>query len=59
MATRRRRAGRNLDTPEPPVMPDADEHLLNLPDVQRHMISLVGPAFERMLLWRLDWYNFM
>jgi hypothetical protein len=28
-------------------------------DTRRHLISLTGKAFERQLLWRLDWWNFM
>ncbi|OJJ47453.1 hypothetical protein ASPZODRAFT_63398 [Penicilliopsis zonata CBS 506.65] len=37
---------------------DANAHLLDLPGVQRHSISLTGRAFEKSLLWRLDWFNF-
>ncbi|PWY76192.1 putative tyrosine/serine protein phosphatase [Aspergillus heteromorphus CBS 117.55] len=33
-------------------------HLIDLPHVQRALISLTGKAFERTLLWRLDWWNF-
>ena len=27
-------------------------------DTRRHLISLTEKAFERQLLWRLDWWNF-
>ncbi|KAE8130831.1 protein-tyrosine phosphatase-like protein [Aspergillus pseudotamarii] len=33
-------------------------HLFQLPPVRRQLISLTGKAFERSLLWRLDWWNF-
>ncbi|PYH76116.1 putative tyrosine/serine protein phosphatase [Aspergillus uvarum CBS 121591] len=53
-------------TPSPPPTafssssssPD-DIHLVDLPHVQRKMVSLTGRAFERTLLWRLDWWNFL
>ncbi|KAF9886211.1 hypothetical protein FE257_011934 [Aspergillus nanangensis] len=38
--------------------PVGDEHLPELPGVRRALISLTGRAFERSLLWRLDWWNF-
>ncbi|PYH40065.1 putative tyrosine/serine protein phosphatase [Aspergillus saccharolyticus JOP 1030-1] len=34
-------------------------HLVDLPHAQRHLVSLTGRAFERTLLWRLDWWNFL
>ncbi|OKL62302.1 hypothetical protein UA08_02843 [Talaromyces atroroseus] len=34
--------------------PSYRQHLLELPGVNRHFISLTGRAFERLLLWRLD-----
>ncbi|KAE8365804.1 protein-tyrosine phosphatase-like protein [Aspergillus caelatus] len=34
------------------------DHLFQLPHVRRQLISLTGKAFERSLLWRLDWWNF-
>jgi hypothetical protein len=65
-AAQRRRNARlleNADATDPEnsvsVSTDDNEHLLNLPQVKRRMISMTGRAFERMLLWRLDWYNFM
>jgi hypothetical protein len=63
MATRRRRNSlppssledaRIANTP-----PAYRQHLLELPGVDRHFISLTGRAFERLLLWRLDWYNLL
>ncbi|KAL2857731.1 protein-tyrosine phosphatase-like protein [Aspergillus pseudoustus] len=35
-------------------------HLPSLSDTEttRHLISLTGRAFEKQLLWRLDWWNF-
>ncbi|OJZ84113.1 hypothetical protein ASPFODRAFT_304194 [Aspergillus luchuensis CBS 106.47] len=35
-----------------------DIHLPDLPTVTRFPVSLTGKAFERTLLWRLDWWNF-
>ncbi|OJJ70767.1 hypothetical protein ASPBRDRAFT_45015 [Aspergillus brasiliensis CBS 101740] len=35
-----------------------DIHLPDLPSVTRFPVSLTGKAFERTLLWRLDWWNF-
>lgn len=66
MATRKRRAENagstesvevDLTTSSVPV--DADEHLLQIPDSQRCLISLTGKALERSLLWKLDWGNYM
>ncbi|KAE8152121.1 protein-tyrosine phosphatase-like protein [Aspergillus avenaceus] len=34
-------------------------HLPRLEGVRTHLISLTGKAFERSLLWRLDWWNFL
>ncbi|OGM39445.1 putative tyrosine/serine protein phosphatase [Aspergillus bombycis] len=34
------------------------DHLFQLPHVRRQLINLTGKAFERSLLWRLDWWNF-
>ncbi|RAL06754.1 putative tyrosine/serine protein phosphatase [Aspergillus homomorphus CBS 101889] len=34
-------------------------HLIDLPHTQRRLISLTGKAFERTLLWRLDWWNLL
>lgn len=49
----------SLESSDVAVLADPDEHLLELPGVRRYMISLTGRAFEKALLWRLDWYNFM
>jgi hypothetical protein len=66
LAAQRRRDVRSLETPNPDTADPENvsfatdaEHLLTLPTVTRRMISMTGRAFERMLLWRLDWYNFM
>ncbi|RAO66938.1 uncharacterized protein BHQ10_002950 [Talaromyces amestolkiae] len=61
LATQRRQHSLSMSSSENISIPDiADRpHLLGLPGVQRHFISLTGRAFERLLLWRLDWYNFM
>lgn len=65
LAAQRRRDARLLETPDAATDPENvttitdDEHLLNLPNIQRRMISMTGRAFERTILWRLDWYNFM
>ncbi|KAL3489159.1 protein-tyrosine phosphatase-like protein [Aspergillus germanicus] len=41
----------------------AEEEYIHLPSLSdtktsRHLISLTGRAFEKQLLWRLDWWNF-
>ncbi|PGH07646.1 hypothetical protein GX51_01655 [Blastomyces parvus] len=36
-----------------------DEHLVQLPRVRRIMISLTGWNFEKLLLWRLSWFNML
>lgn len=67
MATRKRRAenagaGENvsdIDLTGAPVPPNADEHLLHIPESKRALISLTGKALERSLLWRLDWLNYV
>jgi hypothetical protein len=61
LATRRRQNSISLNSSEDISIPETADrpHLLDLPGVQRHFISLTGRAFERLLLWRLDWYNFM
>lgn len=60
-ATRRRQNSLSLSPSEDISTPETTDrpHLLDLPGVQRQFISLTGRAFERLLLWRLDWYNFM
>ena len=67
MATRKRRAenagaGSNdsdIDLTGASVPANADEHLLQLPESKRALISLTGKSLERSLLWRLDWVNYM
>ncbi|EAL88519.1 tyrosine/serine protein phosphatase, putative [Aspergillus fumigatus A1163] len=60
MATRKCRGEDALDPEQPSLPPsEANEHLVEIPGVQRSLISLTGRAFERALLWRLDWYNLM
>jgi hypothetical protein len=59
LATRKRRSAESLETSDAPIMIDPDEHLLQLPGVQRHLINLQGRTFEKALLWRLNWYNFV
>lgn len=66
MATRKRRAENagstesvEVDLTNSAVPVDADEHLLDIPDSQRCLISLTGKALERSLLWKLDWGNYM
>ncbi|KAF3402905.1 hypothetical protein DPV78_004417 [Talaromyces pinophilus] len=60
-ATRRRQNSLSLGSSEDIGIPGTTDrpHLLDLPGVQRHFINLTGRAFERLLLWRLDWYNFI
>jgi protein-tyrosine phosphatase len=60
MATRKCRGEDALDPEQPSLPPsEANEHLMEISGVQRSLISLTGRAFERALLWRLDWYNLM
>ncbi|KAJ5992923.1 hypothetical protein N7451_008647 [Penicillium sp. IBT 35674x] len=66
MATRKRRAentnsGENavVDLTRTPVPVNADEHLLQIPESQRCLISLTGKGLERTLLWKLDWMNYI
>lgn len=68
MATRKRRAEMansaengvsDIDLTKAPVPLDAEEHLLQIPDSRRALISLIGKGFERALLWKLDWVNYM
>lgn len=68
MATRKRRAevanatenaASDIDLTKEPVPLDAEEHLLQIPDSRRALISLTGKGFERALLWKLDWVNYM
>ncbi|KAL2003467.1 hypothetical protein VTN02DRAFT_3778 [Thermoascus thermophilus] len=59
MATEKRRSAMSLETDAEAaaVMADPDEHLLELPGVRRFALSLTGRAFEKALLWRLDWFT--
>ncbi|KAJ5948444.1 hypothetical protein N7454_001751 [Penicillium verhagenii] len=67
MATRKRRAENansgespaDIDLTGTPVPVNADEHLLQIPDSQRCLISLTGKGLERTLLWKLDWTNYI
>lgn len=61
MATKKRRASLypEIEEQDLPVPANPDEHILELPGVQWYGISLAGKAFEKALLRRLDWYNFM
>ena len=56
MATRKRNTEKSLDPSGPN---DSDEHLVQLTGIRRFLISLTGKTFERALLWRLDWFNFL
>ncbi|KAK1138888.1 hypothetical protein N8T08_001677, partial [Aspergillus melleus] len=58
MATTKRRAELGDEDPAASSAP-ADQHLVDLPGVRRELISLTGKAFERTLLWKLDWWHFM
>jgi len=41
------------------LMTDDYTHLDPLPGINRVLISLTGKAWERSLIWRLDWMNFL
>ncbi|PLB46968.1 putative tyrosine/serine protein phosphatase [Aspergillus steynii IBT 23096] len=56
MATTKRRAELGDDSP---AFTPAVQHLVDLPGVRRELISLTGKAFERTLLWKLDWWHFI
>lgn len=34
-------------------------HLLDIPGARRVLLSLTGRSWERALLWRLDWVNYL
>jgi len=67
MATRKRRAENAESTDDTPsnadfassVPLDADEHLLQIPDSHRALISLTGKGFEKALLSKLDWMTYL
>ncbi|KAL4808551.1 protein-tyrosine phosphatase-like protein [Aspergillus unguis] len=56
MAVKKYRRAHNL-----PETEEVDENI-HLPSLDsnthRHLLSLTGKAFERQLLWQLDWWNF-
>ncbi|KAL4900591.1 hypothetical protein BDW74DRAFT_161742 [Aspergillus multicolor] len=63
MAVKKYKRAHNLPTESVDSQPQNEEGYIHLPslddtDAQRHLISLTGKAFERQLLWRLDWWNF-
>lgn len=41
------------------LMADNYTHLDTLPGINRVLVSLTGKAWERSLIWRLDWMNFL
>ena len=69
MGTRKRRAENagagasenpaDIDFTRSRVPLDADEHLLQIPDSHRALISLTGKGFERALLAKLDWPTYL
>lgn len=52
-------ADADADAEQAALMLNVDDHLVALPGVRRALISLTGKAWERSLLWRLDWVNFL
>ncbi|EEH10574.1 conserved hypothetical protein [Histoplasma capsulatum G186AR] len=53
---------RPKDGPTPAVQTQSttnDEHLVQLPGVRRIMVSLAGWGLEKLLLWRLSWFNLL
>lgn len=38
---------------------DPNVHLVQIPGARRFLISLIGNDFERALLWRLGWWDFI
>ncbi|RDW57432.1 putative tyrosine/serine protein phosphatase [Aspergillus mulundensis] len=63
MAVKKYKRAHNLPTESVDSQPQTGEGYIHLrpldsTDIQRHLISLTGKAFERHLLWRLDWWNF-
>jgi len=59
LASRKRCLSNGLESPDSPNAIAPGEHFLQLPGVQRHLINLQGRTFEKALVWRLDWYNFL
>ncbi|KAJ5130136.1 uncharacterized protein N7515_006175 [Penicillium bovifimosum] len=70
MATRKRRSeiansldssssDSSTDLTEAPVPSNPEEHLLDIPNSQRALISLTGKGFERALLSKLDWFTYI
>ncbi|KAL4975759.1 protein-tyrosine phosphatase-like protein [Aspergillus desertorum] len=65
MALRKYQRNHNIPSASPGSQPQDEEGYIHLPSFdatetgpRRHLISLTGKAFERQLLWRLDWWNF-
>ncbi|KAL4914025.1 protein-tyrosine phosphatase-like protein [Aspergillus aurantiobrunneus] len=64
MAIKKNKRRKNIPTTTfPDTEPQGEEGYIHLPSLEntathRHLISLTGKAFERQLLWRLDWWNF-
>ncbi|KAL4930615.1 putative tyrosine/serine protein phosphatase [Aspergillus undulatus] len=63
MAIKKYKRAHNIPTTSPDAEPRGEEGYIHLPALEdtgatRHLISLTGKAFERALLWRLDWWNF-
>jgi hypothetical protein len=51
------------DTTSEGEQQQGEEEYIHLPSLfntktSRHLISLTGRAFEKQLLWQLDWWNF-
>ncbi|KAL4936561.1 hypothetical protein BDV06DRAFT_233317 [Aspergillus oleicola] len=63
MAIKKYKHAHGLPTTTPDAEPQEEEGYIHLPslagtETTRYLISLTGKAFERALLWRLDWWNF-
>ncbi|KAL6235163.1 hypothetical protein BDW75DRAFT_210411 [Aspergillus navahoensis] len=64
MAIKKYKCKYNIPTGPPDSQPQDEEGYIHLPSLDNtetgtrpHLISLTGKAFERQLLWRLDWWN--
>ncbi|KAL4996833.1 protein-tyrosine phosphatase-like protein [Aspergillus recurvatus] len=64
MAIKKYKRTHNILTGSSDSQPQDEEGYIHLPSLdntetgtRRHLISLTGKAFERQLLWRLDWWN--
>ncbi|KAJ5550660.1 hypothetical protein N7535_001395 [Penicillium sp. DV-2018c] len=49
----------SIDLTEAPVPSNPEEHLLDIPNSQRALVSLTGKGFERALLSKLDWFTYL